>query len=133
MTNNPFEVLRLSPEVSEEDAVKQATRLCQLAATETERNAIRQAIQQLIASREAWTLQALLTPPRPQYQHAEIDRFVAAHRRPPAGVTMPVSEEKREEPKEEPIARRAILESAEEITRQTNEAVWWNLVGEPQA
>jgi hypothetical protein len=86
MTEQPFEVLQLPPTASAEEAVRQAARLTQLAPDEATRNRIRQAIQQVMASPQAWTLAALLAHPRPQYERPEGERFVAQHRRPPAGL-----------------------------------------------
>jgi hypothetical protein len=146
MPDNPFEVLQLSPEASEQDAVRQAARQCQRASDEPARNAARQAIQRLTASREEWTLCAMLTHPRPEHQDAEIERFVAAHRRPPAtagaapGVPGVDLEELRgllldalaEEQAVGPLAleRLPLVESAEEIGRQTSEALWQGLIAE---
>lgn len=144
--SNPFEVLRLSPEASEEEAVQQAARLCQMAKDEAARNVVRQAIQQLTASREARALAALLTHPRPEHHNVEVERFIAAHRRPPVtrGESVEVPEVDVEELRGLRMDARAveltggalglermvITESLEEIERQTSEAVWLGLVGE---
>ena len=145
MPENPFEALRLPPEASAEDAVKQAARLSQVAADESSRNRVRQAIQELTASPEAWTLAALLTHPRPEHANAELERFIAAHRRPPAtsggevsvpGVdweevrailTEALADEQRVSPL--PLERVEVSESAAEIDQQTAEALWQGLVG----
>lgn len=145
MPENPFEVLRLPPEASAEDAVKQAARLSQLAADEPSRNRIRQAIQELTSSADAWTLAALLTHPRPEHTSAELERFVAAHRRPPATtggeISIPgvdweevrailieaLADEQRVPPL--PLERVEVAESAAEIDRQTAEAIWQGMVG----
>jgi hypothetical protein len=146
MSDNPFEVLKLSPDVNAEDAVKQAARLSQLAPDEATRNRARQAIQELTSSAEAWALAALLTHPRPEYTNAEVDRFIAAHRRPPASaaeVVVPgvdwdevrglmievLADEQRFTPL--PLERVEVAESAAEIDRQTAEAVWQGLVAQP--
>lgn len=86
MMEQPFEVLRLPPTATAEQAVRQAARLTQLAPDEATRNRVRQAIQQLMASPQAWTLASLLAHPLPQYERPEVERFVAQHRRPPAGL-----------------------------------------------
>lgn len=141
--SNPFTVLRLAPEASLDDAVKQAARLSQLAADEPARNAVRQAIQQLTAGPEAWALWRLLAHPRPGYQDAAIDRFVAAHRRAPAAeATTPIPGVDRAELRERlldaiadergeeklTLERIEVRESGEEVARQTSEAVWQELV-----
>ena len=149
MATNPFEVLRLSPEASEQEAVRQAASLCQRATDEPARNAARQAIQRLTSSREAWALCALLTHPRPEHHDAELERFVNAHRRPPAtaAAAPPVPGVDREELRgllldalaaEQAVAplpfeRLALTESAEEIARQTSEALWQSLLIDPRA
>lgn len=88
MMENPFEVLRLSPDATLDEAVQQAARLSRIAPDESSRNRIRQAIQQLTATPESWLLAALLAHPRPDYHHPELDRFVAKHRRSPVDRAM---------------------------------------------
>ena len=144
--NNPFEVLLLPPEASEQEAVDQAARLCQRAADEPARTAARQAIQRLTSSRDEWTRCALLTHPRPVHHHAELERFVNTHRRPPAttaeapavpgvdqeelrGLLMDaLAEELTFAPLD--LERMPIDESTEEIHKQTSEALWQTLIGE---
>jgi hypothetical protein len=146
MSENPFEVLRLSPDATPEAAVRQAARLAQVATDEASRNQIRQAIQELTASPEAWTLAALLTHPRPEHANAELERFIAAHRRPPASTAAEIpipgvdwqevrtlliavlADEQRVPPL--PLERIEVSESAAEIERQTAEAVWQGLVAQ---
>src|SRR5262245_48959872 len=93
-TPNPFEVLRLDPTASEEEIVRQAGRLRQRVTDEATLTAIRQAVQALTGRAEDRQLHALLTHPRPQWIAAELDRFAAAFRRPPAadGTAAPVPE-----------------------------------------
>lgn len=146
MSDNPFEALKLPPSASAEDAVKQAARLARVAADEAARNRARQAIQELTSSAEAWALAALLTHPRPEYTNAEVERFIATHRRPPASageVVVPgvdwdevrgllidaLADEQRFTPL--PLERVEVAESAAEIDRQTAEAVWQGLVAQP--
>jgi hypothetical protein len=149
MPDNPFEVLRLAPDVSQEEAVQQAGRLSQRAADEPTRNAIRQAIQELTSSTDEWTLQVLLTHPRPEYSRPELDRLIATFRRPPAssaekieipGVDLEelrsllldaLAEEQTHVPL--PLERIEVVESAEEIARQTSEAVWQMLIADMRA
>ncbi len=144
MPTNPFEALQLPPEATEQEAVQQAARLCQLAADEPSRNAARQAIQRLTSSREEWALQALLTHPSPEHHDAELERFISAHRRPPAtsasappvpGVDLDelrgllldaLAEEQAVAPL--PLERLPLTESPEEIARQTSEALWQSLL-----
>jgi hypothetical protein len=135
-------VLRLAPEASEAEAVQQAARLCQRAADEPARNTIRQAIQELTASQEAWTLAALLAHPRPVYTSPELDRLIAAHRRPPPAGSVPVPGVDVEEVRDmlleilaqelpvQPMLLEFIEapESDAEIGRQTAEALWQGLL-----
>ena len=81
---NPFEVLRLDPAATEEEIVRHAGRLRQRAADEATLNAVRQAVQALTARPEDRRLLTLLTHPRPGHATPVLDRFAAAHRRPPA-------------------------------------------------
>jgi hypothetical protein len=147
MTENPFEVLRLAPTATPEEVVRQGARLAQRAADEPTRNAIRQAVRQLTGTDEERVLHALLTHPAPDYAPAVLERFQAAHRRPPAGGSAPPV------PALDPEEFRRILrdtlagqiapptltlepmetaESGEEIARQTAEAVWQGLPAQPR-
>jgi hypothetical protein len=81
---NPFEVLRLDPSATEEEIVRHAGWLRQRASDEATLNALRQAVQTLMARPEERRLFALLTHPRPDHISAALDRFVTANRRPPA-------------------------------------------------
>jgi hypothetical protein len=148
MSENPFEVLRLGPEAGEAEAVRQAARLCQRAADEPARNAVRQAVQRLTASAQERQLYALMTHPRPDHASPELDRLVAAYRRPPAPVgEVPVPgvdpEEVRElllgvlaEEQAPPALPLELVEAPEgeaEVARQTAEALWQGLMGDPRA
>jgi hypothetical protein len=83
-TPNPFEVLRLDPAATDEEAVRQAGRLRQRAADEAEVAALRQAVQTLTGRPDERRLHQLLTHPGPCYRWPALDRLVAAFRRPPA-------------------------------------------------
>lgn len=146
MDENPFEVLQLSPQVSPEEAVRQAARLTQCAADEVVRDRIRQAIQKLTSSREGWALYALLTHPGVEYQQDEFERFVSRHRRPPAvqEQELPAAEVDQAEIRQILLAQLArqqsldplpleplsLDESKQEIEKQTAEAIWQGRVGE---
>jgi len=148
MNDNPFEVLKLSPAATPEEIVRQGGRLCQRTTDETIRNAVRQAVRELTESDEARTLHALLTHPNPAHTTTELDRFTSAFRRPPRPTSVTACppldiEEFRDlllasiaaEPAipSLPLERVEEGESAEEIERQTAEALWQSLPGQPRA
>jgi hypothetical protein len=148
MSANPFEVLRLDPSATEEEIVRQASRLRQRATDEAMLNTIRQAVQALTARAEDRLLLGLLTHAAPCHRWPALDRFAAAFRRPPAAMGAPAScppldlEEFRDLVKKyaaeelelaptsfEPIAG---SEMAEELRRQMAEALWHNLLTDTQ-
>jgi hypothetical protein len=144
---NPFEVLRLDPAASEEEIVRQAGRLRQRAADETEMNCIRQAVQALTGSAEERQRLALLTHPRPDYSPPVLERLAAAFRRSPVTATStPCPELDQEEfqslllalvveeldlPPQvfEPVAA---APNPGELRRQLAEALWQSLVCDPR-
>jgi hypothetical protein len=146
MTDNPFELLRLPPTASDEEAVLQGERLCQQAPDEATRDAIRQAVRQLTGSAEERTLHALLTHPRPDHGNVELERFQDAFREPPKTETIAGAlpaldvDEVREllrhalaeelEPIPTPWEPVAADDTPEEIARQTAEALWQSLVSD---
>jgi hypothetical protein len=146
MHDNPFELLRLPPTATEEDAVRQAERLCQRAADEPARNAIRQAVRQLTGSAEERALHALLTHPRPDHGNAELERFQIAFRRPPASTAQAANCPELDleavrallrqalagelEPGMLPLEAVPVDDPPEEIARQTAEAMWQSLVSD---
>src|SRR5262245_56011617 len=85
MAENPFELLRLPPEASEDEIVRPGARLCQTAADTESRDGYREAVRLLTASPSESRLHALLTPPAPAPASSELARFQSAFRRPPAG------------------------------------------------
>ncbi len=142
MSLNPFEVLRLDPSATEEEIVLQAGRLRRRATEETTRNTIRQAVQALTANPQERLRLALLTHAAPCHHWPALDRFAAAFRRAPTVATAscpPLDIKEFEDlikkivaeelewtpPPFEPIAEN---EPAEEITRQTAEALWQSLL-----
>jgi len=149
MSANPFEVLRLDPSASEEEIVRQAGRLRRSVTEETALNAIRQAVQALTIRAEDRLLFALLTHAAPCHHWPALDRFAAAFRRPPAATAAPKSfpsldlEEFRdllnktaaEELELAPLPFEPIGEgeTAEEVRRQTAEALWQNLLTDTRA
>jgi hypothetical protein len=149
MTENPFELLLLSPTAGEEEAVRQGARLAQRAPDESARNAIRQAVRQLTGSPEESALCALLTHPRPEHANSDLDRFQAAFRRAPAAEANPQPcpaldvEEVRillaqvlaAEMESSTLPLEAVVEeeTPEEIARQTAEALWQSLVSDSRA
>jgi len=142
MTDNPFELLRMPPEATEEEIVRQGARLCQTAADDDARNAIREAVRSLTATADERRLHALLTPPGFTPAGKELDRFAAARRRAPAGAAVVVPPLDHEEARA--ILRELLLagldqtparlepipdaESPEEIARQASEAAWLSLL-----
>ncbi len=147
MSENPFEVLGLDPGSSDEEIVRQAGRAKQRAPDEATLDAIRQAVQALTGSSGARQLFALLTHPAPGYSAPELERFLAAFRRPPQpdgpvevpppdlgelaellGQVLAVELELKEAPFEGPVGE----EPAEEIRRQTAEALWQSLLEDPR-
>jgi hypothetical protein len=147
VTVNPFEVLRLDPEASEEEIVRQAGRLRQRAADEASLDAVRQAVQTLTASADSRLLHAQLTHPRPGHGSAALERFVAAFRRPPAtaAVAAPRFDEAEfrrflfqrvaEGLESGPLLFEASGgdEAPEEIQRQWAEAVWLSMLFDSRA
>jgi hypothetical protein len=80
---NPFEVLRLGPDASEQEIVGQAERLCQRATDDAALGAIRQAATALTANPLDRLLHSLLTHPRPAGAAPALDRLAAAFGRAP--------------------------------------------------
>src|SRR5262249_7931800 len=144
---NPFEVLRLDPAASEEEVVRQGARLRQRAADEAELNAVRQAVQALTGSAEERALHALRTHPRPEYAWPALAPFAAAFRRPPPArargcpplalaafaqlLRSAVAAELEFKPL--PFAALDAPEDADEVQRQTAEALWQALLCDPRA
>ena len=147
MDANPFEVLRLDPDSSEEEVVRQAGRLRQRATDEQSLNAIRQAVQALTGRAEERLLHALLTHPRPTHAWPALERFAAAFRRPPAATASPVPPPDlnelagllrallAEELELAPLPLEAVdaAEDAAEIERQMAEALWQSLLVDMRA
>ena len=147
MSDNPFEVLRLPPAATPDEIVRQGARLCQTTADEAVRDAVRQAVRELTESDDARSLWALLTHPSPSYGAAELDRLAASYRRPPQAQALRANaaldaEEFRTlllatiagepQPVRPPLERTEAGEQAEEIERQTSEALWQSLVAQPR-
>ncbi len=147
MAENPFEVLRLPPTAGLEEAVRQAARLAQRATDEAGRNAIRQAVRQLTGSEEERALHGLLTHPAPRYASPALEQMQTAFRRPPpvaAAASCPLLdlEEFRSlllaalaaqlPPPVLPLEPIEPSEPPEEIARQTAEALWQSLIGQPR-
>ena len=144
MSTNPFEILRLDPSATEEEIVRQAGRLRQRTIDEAALNAIRQAVQMLTARPADRLLYSLLTHPAPCHQRPALDRFAAAFRRPPAATSAPapcppLDMEELGDLVKSRIAEELELpalpfepirgdETAEEIRRQTAEALWQSLL-----
>ncbi len=146
---NPFEVLRLDPEATEEEVVRQAERLRQRATDEASLGAIRQAAMALTGKPEERQLHALLTHPRPGWASEPLDRFVATFRRAPASTASPspcpeldqtefmrlllgAAAEELDQP---PFAFESVegADDADELERQWAEALWQSLLIDPRA
>lgn len=148
-SEGPFEVLRLPPTATEEEVVRQAGRLRQRAPGEAALNAIRQAVQALTGRAEDRALLALLTHRRPCYSWPALEKFAAAFRRAPAAepgaaacppfdaeeltalLLAALAEELDLPPL--PFEGPAAVEDADEIRRQTAEALWQSLLGDMRA
>jgi hypothetical protein len=142
-TPNPYEVLRLDPSATEEEIVRQAGRLRQRSTPE-ELAAIRQATQALTGRPEERILHALLTHPNPHYTQPALDRFAVAFRRapqtPPFTAPCPpldlhefarlleglLADELEFTPP--PFDPLPATDDAEEIDRQSAEALWQSLL-----
>ena len=148
MPDNPFEVLRLDPATSVEEAMRQADRLALETADEPLRQRLRQAAQQLTISPDRASLAALLTPPAPGYVSEALRDFIVRHGAPPPGTPS----EARPRLDEDEFRRRLletiagelspgvaelepleIVESGAEIARQTAEAMWQALLSDTRA
>src|SRR5262245_6636775 len=147
MSDNPFEVLKLPPTATPEEIVRQGARLCQRSGDEGVRNAVRQAVRELTESDESRQLLALLTHPSPGYGGAELERLASSFRRPPqaqaAPQPTPVDVEEfrglllaavagEPPPVSLPLERVEAGEQADEIERQTGEALWQSLPAQPR-
>jgi hypothetical protein len=147
MSENPFELLRLDPSVSDDEIVRQAGRLRRLAANEAALNAVRQAVQELTGPPDVRTRHALLTHPRPVYLAPALERLAAAFRRPPEAAPAPcppldvgeftdqllavvVSELA---PTPLPLEPVAAGDDSAEVRRQMAEALWQALLANPGA
>jgi hypothetical protein len=148
MTDNPFEALRLDPASTAEEVVRHAARLRQRAASEADLTAVRQAVQALTSSDGERALYALLTHPRPGWRSPALEWLASTFRRPPAPTTVPAPPPFDEaefcdlllsalaatlEPAPVPLEPMDDPESAEEIARQTAEALWQSLLVDPRA
>lgn len=148
MARNPFEVLQLDPSCSPEEVVRQGARLRQRAASEADANAIRQAVQALTGSEDDRLLAALLTHPRPGYPSAALEQFAAAFRRAPTpseeqpappfdagafGALLLATQAEGLELPARPFEFPEGGEAPEEIERQSAEALWQSLPGNPRA
>lgn len=150
MNDNPFEVLKLDPSATEAEIVRQAGLMRQRAADEATQTAVRQAVQMLTGRAEDRQLFALLTPPAPVHIWPALDRLEAAFRRPPQGMSSEpaatpsldlaevasllrplLAHELEAAPL--PFEPPPVVESAEEILKQTIEGLWQVLPFEPGA
>jgi hypothetical protein len=148
MSESPFEILGLPPTASEEEVVRQAARLCQRAGDEAARARYREAARRLTGEAGERGLHALLTHPGADHASPELERFVNAHRRPPAGAAAPAACPPLNRDEVQALLRAAVLaelapaplplalveagEPAEEIARQSGEALWQGFVAEPR-
>jgi hypothetical protein len=146
---NPFEVLRLDPTASEEEIVGQAGRLRQRAADEADLTALRQAVQALTGAADDRLLHALLTHPRPGHAAPALDRLVAAFRRVPAATGTPVPCPPPDLAEVAALLQPAVAEELDtpalpfdpvpateppdEVHRQSDEALWQALPGDPRS
>jgi hypothetical protein len=78
--DNPFEILGLDPTATDEQIVRRAALLHQLATDDDTHTRLRQAVQALTGSPGQRQLWALLTHPRPIHDWPALDQFIAAFR-----------------------------------------------------
>jgi hypothetical protein len=144
MSENPFEQLYLPPSATDDEIVRQAERLCRRATDDPARNVFRQAVRQLTGSAEERVLQVLLAHPRPEYDDSVLERFAAAFRRPPktenaAGVVPALDLDEFRKLLQQALAAELEMtplpleavpvdDTAQEISRQTMEALWQGLI-----
>jgi hypothetical protein len=147
MSANPFEVLRLDPSASDEEVVRQAGRLRQLATDEVTQNAIRQAAQALTGRTEDRLRHALQTHPAPCYRWPALERFSVAFRRPPSTLTSSCPPLDREAFREllravaaaelemtaSPLEPLPSTEYPDEVHRETAELLWLSLLADMRA
>ena len=151
MSENPFEVLKLDPNATEEEIVQQAGRLRQQTTNEQELTAIRQAVQALTSGDEERALLRLFTHPQPDHDGSAVENLANAFRRPPqASASQDVPEcsaldlealaeimkpfvVRELRPEKLPLEPAAIEETPKEIERQTIEAMWQALPFDPRA
>ena len=148
MPDNPFEILRLDPTTSVEEAMRQADRLAGETADEPLRQRLRGAAQQLTISPDRAALAALLTPPAPGYSSDALREFIVRHGSPPAGTPsearprLDLDEFRRRlletiagelSPGVAELEPLEITESGAEIARQTAEAMWQALLSDTRA
>ncbi len=150
MSDNPFELLGLSPSASEEEIVRRAGDLRQTAADEEAETAIRQAVQALTGKPEDRLLHSLLAHPGPPLESPALERLAAAFRRLPASEKPATQEAPALDVAELaallrpllledlagmplPLEMPAIEEKPEEVLRQTCEGIWQVLPLEPGA
>jgi hypothetical protein len=147
---NPFEVLRLDPTTPNEEVVRVAGRLRQLATDQAAVAAIRQAVQALTGNEEERRLHELRTHARPCYHWPRVDQFIAEFRRPPqpvegtaptqspsdldelAGLLAPLIAKGLEvsKPTDEPATT---PKSQEDLRREIIQACWRNLLVDTRA
>jgi hypothetical protein len=140
---NPYEVLGLDPSTPEEQIVQQAGCLRQRSTDDITLTAIRQAVQALTGRAEDRQLHALLAQPQPAYAWPAVEKFINAHRRPPATTasaacppldlaefTTLLKAQFAEELELAPLPFEALPanDEASEIQRQAAEALWQSLI-----
>lgn len=146
MTDSPFDILGLPPTAGEDEVVRQAARLCGRTSDEAARGRYREAARLLTGDAARRELFALLTHPGSHPESPELTRFVNAHRRPPASPAAPAARPPLDAAEVRAMLREARLaelapaprplalveagEPADEVARQTAEALWQGLVAE---
>ena len=83
---NPFQVLQLPTDATNEDIVTRGQELSELAETEDERLLYRWAIEQLITRKQTRLEYELFEMPAAEYDDPDWDRFERAHRRRPVDL-----------------------------------------------
>jgi hypothetical protein len=146
---NPFEVLRLDPTASEDEIVRRAGQLRRRTGDPAALAELLRAVQSLTRRPEDRELLALFTHPVPEYSTPALERVAAAFRRPPAPsevvqactpldiaefagcIAAKLAEELDTPPPPfEPVAPG---DDADEIRRQSDEALWQGMIFDTRA
>lgn len=83
---NPFHILKLPTDATNEEIVERGQELCELAESEEQRMLFRWAIEQLITKPATRLEYELFEIPNTKYEDSEWNRFIRKHRRNPINL-----------------------------------------------